>query len=174
MGTAAAAPVPARLSTPSPLLALEARVSVALRAPTMPGVKAKVTLQLAPTARELPALQVPLRMKSLAAVPVSVRALKVNVAAPLLLTVTVWLALVLPTVCAANVSVAAFNAIAGSGVAVPVPLSETPDGEPTALCVIERFALRAPLAAGVNAILSTQDPPAAMLAPAVQVLPVAI
>jgi len=59
LGVASAAPVPARLSSAAPLLALEARVSVALRAPVALGLKLNVTLQLAPIARLPVDVQVP-------------------------------------------------------------------------------------------------------------------
>ena len=113
-------------------------------------------------------------MKSVAAVPVSVRPVKVRAAAPLLLTVTVCAALVLPSVCDEKLKVAALSEIAGCAVAVPVPLSVTLLGEPVALWVIDRLALRAPLTVGVKASFTTHDALAATLPPAVQVVPVAI
>ena len=58
-GVASAAPVPAKLSSAAPLLAFEARVSVALRAPTALGLKLIVIVQLAAAARLPVAVQVP-------------------------------------------------------------------------------------------------------------------
>lgn len=173
-GAGTGAPVPDRLRTALPLLASEASVSVALRAPAAAGVKLKVTVQLAPTASTPVGVQVPPRVKSPDAVPVSVSPLKVSAALPLLLTVTDWLALVVPSTCEAKVSVAALSEICGVGAAVPEPLSVTADGEPLALCVIVRLALRAPVADGVNASLIVHELDTATLPPTEQVPPAEI
>ena len=90
-------------------------------------------VQVAPMASVLVAVQLPPRAKSAAVVPASVNAFKVRAAEPLLLTVTVWAALVLPNACDAKANDAALSEMAGCAVAVPVPLRATVDGEPAAL-----------------------------------------
>ena len=173
-GAGAAAPVPARLSTALPLLAFEAMVKVALRAPTAPGVKVKLRLHVAPAARLAVAVHVPLRVKSAATVPVSVSALNTSAAEPLLTTVTLCAIEVLPTICALKVSALAFRLITACGAVVPVPLRVMLEGEPAALCTMARLALRAPVAVGVNASLITHDAFGATLLPAAHVVPVAV
>jgi hypothetical protein len=170
-GAGAAAPVPDRLMEAAPLLASEVSVSVALRAPTAPGVKVNVTVQVPAAASTVVGVQVPPRVKSPEAVPVSVSALNVSGAVPLLLTVTDWLALVVATTCDVKVRVVALSEIAGVGAAVPVPLSVIDDGEPAALCVIARLALRAPTAPGVKVNVTVQLAPAATTVLGVQVPP---
>lgn len=118
-GAGTAAPLPAKPSTAAPLLASDDSVSVALRVPVAAGVKLKLSVQLAPAASVPPGLQVPPRAKSEPAVPVSVNAPKVSVAAPLLLTEMLCAALVVPTTCEAKVNVDALSEIAGCGATVP-------------------------------------------------------
>jgi hypothetical protein len=178
VGATTAAPVPLKLNAAAPLLASDVMLRVALRKPTAPGVKVNPTVQLPPTANAPVAEHVALRVKSVAAIPVKLKPLKVSVAAPLLVTVTVCAVLTLPKVCDANVSDAAFSEIAGCGVAVPVPFKAMLEGEPLALCVRFRLALRAPVAVGVNTsfnkheVLAKTDPP--VTPPTTQVVPVAI
>lgn len=123
----------------------------------------------APVARVPEAVQVPLRVKSAEAVPVSVSALNVSVAAPLLVTVTVRVALVVPWVWEPKANVEALNEIAGCGAAVPVPLSVTVDCDPEALCVMLKVPARAPVAAGVKVISTVQEALTATVPPAAQV-----
>jgi hypothetical protein len=177
-GATTAAPVPLRLRAAVPLLASDSQLKVALRKPTALGAKLNTSVQLMPAVRVPVIEQVPLRAKSLAATPVTFRPLKLSVAAPLLVTVTVCAALKLPIVCDANVSTAALSEIAGCGVAVPVPLNAMLDGDPLALCVRPKLAERAPVAVGVNTSFNKHDvlactaPPATP--PTTQVVPVAI
>ncbi len=173
-GTATAAPVPDRLSTALPLTAFDAIEAVAVRVPTAPGVKLNSAVQVAPGASTAFAAHVPETPKSAAAVPVSVVPASVSGAAPLLLTSTLWPALVLPTVWVANVSAVALSEIAGCAMVVPVPFNATVDGEPAALWAIVRLAVRAPVAAGVDVTLTTHDAFAATLPPAMHVVPEAI
>jgi len=156
------------------LLASEAIVSVALRAPVAVGAKVTVTVQVPAIASALAVEQVPPVLKSPAAVPVSVKPLKWRAAAPLLVTVTDCAALVVPTVCEVKVFVVAFSEIVGCGTAVPVPFRVTVDGDPVALWVMVRVALRAPVAVGVNASLIVQELDTATLPPAEQVPPAEI
>jgi hypothetical protein len=174
VGATTAAPVPLRLKAAAPLLASDVKLRVALRKPTAPGVKVNPTVQLLPTANAPVAEHVPLRVKSVAATPVRLKPLRVSVAAPLLVTVTLCDALTLPKVCGANVSDAAFSEMAGCGMAVPMPFSAMLDGEPLALCVNAKLAVRRPTAVGVNTTFKTQEVLAATEPPATQVVPLAI
>jgi hypothetical protein len=173
VGTTTAAPVPLKLNAAAPLLASDVKLSVALRRPAAPGVKLNNTVQVLPAVKVPVGEQVPLRVKSVAATPVKFKPLKVSVAAPLLVTVSDCAALALPNVCDAKVSDAAFSEIAGCGVAVPVPFSAMLDGEPLALCVNAKLAVREPPAVGVNTTFNTHEVLAATEPPATQVVPLA-
>jgi hypothetical protein len=156
-----------------PLLALLATLSVAVREPVAVGLNCRITVQLAPTARLLPVAQVPVRVKSARAVPDSVKPERLKAAAPLLLTVIVWVALLWPSTVAGKLSVLALSATVACGWAVPDPAKVTDVLPPVALCVITRLALRAPTAEGVKATLATQLLPAATEPPEAQVPPLA-
>ena len=113
-GAGAAAPLPAKPSTAAPLLASDDSVSVALRVPVAAGVKLKLSVQLAPGA------SVPAAAGAAACEVGSRRAgqrerAEVSMAAPLLVTVMPWGALVVPTTCDAKVSADALSEIAGCG-----------------------------------------------------------
>jgi hypothetical protein len=112
-GAGAAVAVPLNVTAAFPLLALEAIVSVALRAPVAVGANVMVTVQVPAAASGVAVAQVPPWVKSPAAVPVSVNPVKVSGADPLLVTVTVCAALVVPTVCEAKVLVVAFSEMVG-------------------------------------------------------------
>ena len=92
-------------------------VSVARRKNRALGVNLTLTVQLAPDANVEP--QVLVWVKSVGLVPVIDMEVIVKVPGPTLLTVTFWLALVVPTVCEAKVRLAGLTATI-----VPVPLSE--------------------------------------------------
>ena len=112
-------------------------------------------------------------MKSAAALPASVKALNVSVAEPLLLTLTLCAALLLPSVCAAKFSDVAFSEMADCGNAVPLPFSVMAVGDPVALWLMARLALRAPVAVGAKAIFSTHEAFGGTEPPTLQVLPLA-
>jgi hypothetical protein len=83
-------------------------------------------------------------------------------ALPELVSVSGWLALVVPGVWVANVKLVGERVETGA-VATPVPKSATAWGLPEALSETERTAERAPLALGVNVMLIVQLPAAAKL-----------
>jgi hypothetical protein len=76
-----------------------------------------------------------------------------NVLVPMLVSVTVFEALVAPIAAVPNISVAG-----ESFAVVPIPLSETCCGLPLALSVTFRTALRDPIALGLNVTLIVQLP----------------
>jgi hypothetical protein len=79
------------------VLALSVTLRVALLAPVAEGLNSTLTVQLAPVARLVPQVVADCR-KSPAFVPVNVKLRPVSVLARLFLTVTVFAALVVPTV----------------------------------------------------------------------------
>lgn len=83
-------------------VALSTILTVAVRAPTADGVNFTLILQLAPAAKLAP--QVVVRTKLVLCVPVIVILVIVSVAVPLLVNVTTFAALVVPTVCAPKAS----------------------------------------------------------------------
>jgi hypothetical protein len=168
-----AVPVPPRLTAALPLLALLARVSVALRLPVAVGAKPSTRVQLPPAATGVAVLQVPARLKSPGAVPPSVRPVKASAAEPLLLTVTICVAPAVPTTCEPKFSAVALIEMAAAGAALPVPLSATVVGELAALWLMLSVALRAPAAAGAKLTSTVHELLAATLPPAAQVPPLA-
>lgn len=111
-------------------------VSVARRVNLALGEKLTLTVQPVPEASVEP--QVLVCVKSVGFVPVMDTDVIVKMPGPTFVTVTFWLALVVPTVCVANVRLAGLTATM-----VPVPLSATLCGLPGALSVTARLALRA-------------------------------
>ncbi len=130
-------------------------------------------MQLAPAANGAAVLQVPLRLKSAAAVPLSVSPVNTSVAVPLLVTVTDCVAPAVPTTCEPKARLLVLRASVGVGARLPVPLSATVVGEFAALWTMPRVALRAPAAAGVKVTGSVQELLAATLPPAPQLPPAA-
>src|ERR1700758_3714370 len=90
-------------------------------------------------------------MKSPALVPVIAIAVIVNVIVPRLVSVTVFVGVVVPTVTEPKLKL-----VAESFAVVPVPLRETVCGLPAALSVTLRAALREPLAGGLKETLIVQ------------------
>src|SRR5437660_1704103 len=88
--------------------------------------------------------------------------LTVRAPLPVLETVTVWVALVVPVCCVANPKLAGASDTTGAGT-TPVPLRATACGLLAALSVIERLAARAPPAVGRKATLTEQLAPGATL-----------
>jgi hypothetical protein len=80
-----------------------------------------------------------------------------SVALPVLLTVTVWAVLVVPTDCAAKVRLEEVRLTTGPD---PVPDKPIACGLPTALSAILIAAERLPTAAGVNVTVTVQSTPA--------------
>ena len=98
--TTGAIPVPVSVTVSGLLAALSVIVSVAFRVPATAGLNAILIVQLAATARLPPEVGqfVPAaNRKSPGLAPVTVMLVTVNGASPLLASVTVWAALVLPT-----------------------------------------------------------------------------
>ena len=136
--------------------ALSVMVRVPVRVPVAVGVNVTLTVQLVLTARLVP--QLLLCAKS----PLAVMLAMFAAAVPVFDTVTGCDALLLPSTCAAKVSVLVDTAITG---AVPVPVSETVCGLFEALSVMVSAPVREPLAVGVNVTLTVQLELAPTLAP---------
>jgi hypothetical protein len=146
-------PVPARDTSCGEPEALSAIESEAVREPADAGLNSMETVQLALAASEAPQVVADLR-NELALVPVMVSEVSVTAAAPVFLMVTACAAVVDPT------SVEAKARLVGETVTVcgevPVPESEMVCGEPEALSVIERLAVSALAAAGLNSTETVQ------------------
>ena len=80
-----------------------------------------------------------------------------SVAVPVLVRVTVWAALVVPTVCGAKVAELTLRLTAGAN---PVPANGMVCGLPDAELVTARVAIRVPPSLGVKVTLRLQLPPA--------------
>src|SRR5690348_7966612 len=141
------------------LLALLVTVSVPVRVPPVVGVNLTDTVQEAPTAT---LVQLFVWLKSpVAATPETVAAV-----VPELVTVTVWAAVLEPTIVPAKVRLAEAAFSTGPG-AVPVPDRLTAEVTPPALIV--RVPVRAPVAVGANFTLTVHEPLAGMDEPHVLV-----
>ena len=137
-------------------MALSVIVTEADRVPGAVGEKVTLMVQLLPAATGLP--QVLVWAKSPEFVPVTVTAVTFNVAFPVLFTVTVWAALVVPTPCALKPRLEAVRLTTGP---LPVPVKVTLCGLSGALSVMVIAAVRLPTAPGVKITLIEQLPPAA-------------
>jgi hypothetical protein len=93
--TAGAVPVPVRATVCGLPVALSVTESVALRAPEACGEKVTLTVQPTPAAKLVPQLFV--WEKSVLLVPVTAIDVMVSVAVPLLVRVTSWAVLLVPT-----------------------------------------------------------------------------
>src|SRR5664279_1611354 len=122
-------------------------------------------LQFPPAATLAP--QVFVCAKSPALVPVTTMLVIDRAAVPVLLSVTGWAALVVPTFWLAKARLPEVSDTIGT--APPVPERVTVCGDPAALSVMVTDALRLPAALGVNITEMLQFPPAATLAPQVLV-----
>src|SRR3989442_12789137 len=123
--------------------------TVAARTPVAAGVKLTLIVQLAPGATEpappgqvLPAA----KAKSAACAPVMVMLMRFSGAPPLLVSVTFWAGLVVPTRCLPKALLVA-ESVAVGGV-TPVPVSDTDCGLPAASSVMITVAVRALAAVG--------------------------
>lgn len=112
---AAPEPVPVSASVCGLLMALSVTVTVPVCVPAAEGVKVTLMAQVAPAATALPQVFVSANC-ALAAIEVMVR-----LPLPLLVSMTVWGALVTPTVPALKMRLAGAKVAAG---ATPIPVSE--------------------------------------------------
>ena len=133
------------------------------RRPTAVGVKVTLSVQEPAAATEAPQLW--LSAKS----PLAVMLAMVSAALPVVLSVTVCAALVLPTLRVVKVSVVGLSDTAGA-VATPVPETPTLCGLPAASLVMTTLPLRAPDVVGVKVTLIVQVAAGARVAPQVVVL----
>lgn len=127
-------------------------VRVPVRVPLAVGVKVTLIVQLPLTANEAPQLLV------WAKSPLVAMLVMVSAAVPLLVSVTVCAAEVVPTFWPAKVRLAGESPAAG---AMPVPLKLAVCGLPAALSVTVNVPLRAPEAVGAKLTLIVQLPPTA-------------
>jgi len=127
-----------------------------VRVPVVVGVNVTVSVQLAPDASVLEQLLV--CAKSPVAAPME----SVVLAVPVFFTATVWLGLVVPTVCEEKVKLDGVNVIV---TIVPVPVRLTVCGEFEAWSVIKIEPVRVPDAVGVNVTVSVQLAPGPSDAP---------
>lgn len=140
------------------------------RVPLAVGLKVTLTVQLAPGARPAPPIGQLLVCAKLLAFPPPIEILVITSAEPPeLVMVTLCGALVVPTVCAGNVSDVGDRVIAAP--ATPVPLNVTVRfGFRGSLLLMTKLAERAPTAVGLNRTLMLQLAPAAKVAPQLVVL----
>ena len=160
----AATPVPLSVATCGDPAALSAIDSDAVSAPTASGLNSTDTVQLAPTASEVPHVVADFR-NEVALVPVIVSDVSVSAAVPEFFTVTTCAAVVAPSLVEANVRLVGDRVT--SGTATPVPVNGTACGEPVALSAIESDAVNAPAASGLNSTDTVHVAPAASEVPQV-------
>ena len=165
-GTGTASPVPLSVPVCGDPAALSATLTVALSAVAEPGVNVTAIAQLAPAASVAP--QVVVCANDPAFVPPNVMPEIFSVAFPGFESVKLCDALVVATVCAANVSPAGVSTACGAGGAVPVPFRLPVCGEPTALSATFTAALNVPADDGLNVTTIEQFAPAASVAPHVE------
>jgi len=162
VGAFAGAPVPVRLTLCGLPVALSVILTLAERAPVAVGLNVTLIVQFAFAARL--AGQVLVSVKSLAFAPAIVMLVIVSAALPEFVSVTACGALDVPTFCDANVRAVGASITAGAFAAVPVPVRGTDCGLPVALSATLTFAVRAPVAVGLNVTLIVQFAFAARLA----------
>ena len=85
--------------------------------------------------------------------------LMLRLAPPVLVSLTVWAALVVSAICEPKLRLEVLSETAAG--AIPVPLSDTVCGLPLAVSVIWRAPFTVPLAVGVNATVIWHDAPPA-------------
>jgi hypothetical protein len=156
IGVATATLVPDRETTLGEPGALLVIVNVPARVPAAVGVK------VTPIVHEAPALTVPPQVLVAANSGLGdvVTCEMVSAAVPEFFSVTVCVALVVPTVCVAKVKAAGLRSIAGTGAALPVP-DNAIAGLLAAFEAMVSVAVRVPVAEGVNVALSVQLAPGA-------------
>jgi len=135
----------------------------AARAPPAVGEKVALTVQALPAASEagLAGHVLAEMAKSPGFAPASTKLVKVTALLPVLVTVTLWAALVVPVFWVANVRLRGLKV---NVKIAPVPLKAIDCGLPVALSVTEIDALRAPPAVGEKVADTLQALPAAKLA----------
>jgi hypothetical protein len=158
--TAGATPVPERLTVWGVSAALSLIVRVASREPVAEGVKVTPTEQVALGAMLAPEQPSAVLAKSAALLPPRLTVLIFKAVVPLLVTVTVCAALVVPTGWLPKPRLVADRLTAG---ATPVPERLTVWGVSAALSLIVRVASREPVAKGVKVTLTEQVPLGATL-----------
>jgi len=122
-----------------------------VRFPAALGLKVTLRVQLAPAATLAP--QVPVQAKSLRSAPVMEILARCRVAVPVLLSVTGWDALLVPTRCSPKSKLSGVRLTRGW---VPFPDSATVCGLPGASSVMVRLPLRAPVVVGEKVTLMVQ------------------
>ena len=155
VGVEVIVPVPVRETLCGDPDALSATASEARSVPVAVGLNSSETVQVALTASDVPQVSADL-MNEVALVPVRVSEVRVRAAVPVFLMVTVWAAVVLPTVVEAKVSEVGDRVTAGAAAAVPVPVRETLWGEPEALSAMASEAARVPVPVGLNSMETVQ------------------
>jgi hypothetical protein len=154
--TNAPVPVPVRVTDcwlPATLLLLSVMVKEAVRLAAAEGVNVTENVQLPPAGSELQ--QVVVSAKSPGLAPVNAMLLMDKAAFPVLLSVTVWAALVVPRLWLLKARLVGVTLPTG---ALPVPVKLTVCGLLTALSVMLIEAVRLPMAAGLNVTLIVQLP----------------
>lgn len=158
-------PPPLKATVCGEPVTLSVIVTVPVRVPAAVGVKVTEIVQLPPAATLDPQFCVSAKSTD-AVMEVTDRA-----AVPGLVSVTVWAALVVPSLCGAKVRLAGESATAGAVTreTAPVPLRTTIWGEPLALSVNVSVPVRVPATMGVNVTAIVHLAPIATLMPQVSV-----
>jgi len=133
--------------------ALSATARVAVKLATDAGLKVTLIEQLVPAASDVPQLLVSEKSPGLA--PPMVMPPMVRAAFPVLESVAVCEALLVPLI-ALKLREAGVSEAMGASGAVPVPLSVTPCGDPVALSVMETEAVSLPGEVGANCTAMVQ------------------
>jgi len=145
-------PLPDRVTVCGLPLTLSVSESVAVRVPNPKGVNVSVMLVEAPGKTVMGSVVEP-KANSEAWVPVSARLEITRLLEPVLVTVTVCGALAALRACPPKAT--AVGSMLIPATPTPVPESASECGEPLALSVIARMAVRRPRALGVNTTLTT-------------------
>src|SRR5437764_1435404 len=149
--TTGAMPVPFKVTAGRRAEVLLFKLSEPLPEPRAAGAKVTLKVQLAPAARDAPQLLV------WAKSPVITKALIESVVFPVLLKVTAWAALEVPTSCEAKVSDEGENAATAPN---PVPVKLTGAGAVLLLLVSDKEPVRLPTEIGAKTTLMVQLAPA--------------
>jgi hypothetical protein len=158
-------PVPVRGTLCGEPVASSVTTRLAVALPVAVGLKTMERVQLAPAARE--GSQVLDRNEnSLALAPENVKELTdMGIVALVLVTVSTWLAEVMPVLVVGKVRLVGEKTMVGGG--TPVPLREKNCGEPMASSVTTRLAVALPTFVGLKAMERVQLAPAAREVPQV-------